>query len=81
MFVQGTRDPLCPLDLLEDVRKRMRASSSLHVVDDADHSLLVSKSGLKARGATQEQADEEWLKAVDAFLAESRHSGGRAANL
>ncbi len=69
MFVQGTRDPLCPLDLLEDVRKRMRAPSALHVVDDADHSLLVSKSALKARGATQEEADEAWLKAVDAFLA------------
>ena len=23
LFVQGTRDPLCPLELLEDVRKRM----------------------------------------------------------
>ena len=69
LFVQGTRDPLCPLDLLEDVRKRMRAPSALHVVDDADHSLLVSKSALKARGSTQEQADEAWLKAVDAFLA------------
>ncbi len=40
MFVQGTRDPLCPLDLLEGVRKRMRAPSTLHVVDGADHSLL-----------------------------------------
>lgn len=71
MFVQGTRDPLCPLDLLEDVRKRMRAASALHVVDDADHSLLVSKSALKARGATQQEADEKWLKAIAAFLADS----------
>jgi uncharacterized protein len=69
LFVQGTRDPLCPLELLEDVMKRMRAPTVLHVVDDADHSLLVSKSMLKARGATQEQADEAWLEAVDAFLA------------
>ena len=28
LFVQGTRDPLCPLDLLEGVRKRMRAPST-----------------------------------------------------
>jgi uncharacterized protein len=70
MFVQGSRDPLCPLDLLEDVRKRMGAPSALCVVDDADHSLLVSKSALKARGATQEQADEEWLKAIADFLAD-----------
>jgi len=81
MFVQGTRDPLCPLDLLEDVRKRMRAPSALRVVDDADHSLLVSKSALKARGATQEEADEEWLKAIAAFLSDSGRSRGRATIL
>ena len=50
MFVQGTRDPLCPLELLEDVRKRMKAPSTLHVVDGADHSLLVAKTKLKTRG-------------------------------
>src|ERR1700684_1423969 len=27
LFVQGTRDPLCPLDLLEDVRKKMISRS------------------------------------------------------
>ena len=29
LFVQGTRDSLCPLELLEGVRKRMRAPSTL----------------------------------------------------
>ncbi len=77
LFVQGSRDPLCPLDLLEYVLKRMRAPSALHVVEDADHSLLVSKVALKARGATQDQADEEWLRAVGAFLAYRR--AGRLA--
>jgi uncharacterized protein len=79
MFVQGSRDPLCPLDLLEDVRKRMRAPSALCVVDDADHSLLVSKSALKARGATQQEADEGWLKAIADFLAD-RPSGAHVPN-
>jgi predicted alpha/beta-hydrolase family hydrolase len=69
MFVAGTRDPLCPLDLLDDVRKRMRAPSALAVVEDADHSLLVSKTALKARDATQEEADRGWLGATGAFLA------------
>jgi uncharacterized protein len=32
LFVQGTRDKLCPLDLLDDVRKKMKVPSSLHVV-------------------------------------------------
>ena len=68
MFVQGTRDPLCPLELLEDVRKRMRAPSTLHVVDGADHSLLVAKSILKTQGSTQEEADESVRAAIGRFL-------------
>ena len=62
MFVQGTRDPLCPLDFLESVRKRMRAPSTLHIVDGADHSLLVAKATLKALGSSQEDADDQILK-------------------
>jgi predicted alpha/beta-hydrolase family hydrolase len=50
LFLQGTRDPLCPLELLDDVRKRMRAPSTLHVVDGGDHSLLLAKATLKATG-------------------------------
>jgi uncharacterized protein len=68
MFVQGTRDPLCPLELLEDVRRRMRAPSTLHVVDGADHSLLVAKATLKAEGSTQEEADKRIESAVARFL-------------
>src|SRR5271169_3432478 len=52
MFVQGTRDPLCPLDLLEGVRKRMRAPSTLYVVEGSDHSLMVAKTPLKALGSS-----------------------------
>jgi uncharacterized protein len=68
MFVQGTRDPLCPLELLEGVRKRMRAPSTLHVVDGADHSLLVAKATLKAEGSTQEEADDGVRAAIARFL-------------
>jgi uncharacterized protein len=68
MFVQGTRDPLCPLDLLEGVRKRMRAPSELHVVEGADHSLLIARTTLKARGSTQDEADDQTLSAIARFL-------------
>jgi uncharacterized protein len=68
MFVQGTRDPLCPLELLEGVRKRMRAPSTLHVVDGADHSLLVAKATLKAEGSTQEEADDQISSAIARFV-------------
>jgi len=53
LFVQGTRDGLCPLDLLDGVRRRMTAHNVLHVVDGGDRSLVVSKTGSKARGVSQ----------------------------
>src|SRR3954469_6364414 len=41
LFVQGTRDPLCPLDRLEGVRARMAAPHQLLVVNGGNHSLEV----------------------------------------
>ncbi|MDP9254673.1 MAG: dienelactone hydrolase family protein, partial [Verrucomicrobiota bacterium] len=69
LFVQGTRDALCPLDLLESVRAKMTAPTSLHVVEGGDHSLLVSKSQLKATNATQENVDQRILTAIAEFVA------------
>jgi uncharacterized protein len=68
LFLQGTRDPLCPLDLLEDVRKRMGAPSTLHVVDGGDHSLIVGKATLKALGSSQEEVDDGISTAIARFL-------------
>lgn len=68
LFVQGTRDPLCPLELLEGVRKRMRAPSTLYVVDGGDHSLMVAKPTLKALGSTQEDTDEAVRTTIARFL-------------
>src|SRR5436309_8481098 len=36
LFVQGTRDPLGPLDLLEGVRSKMTVPNFLHVVEGGD---------------------------------------------
>jgi uncharacterized protein len=68
LFVQGTRDPLCPLDLLESVRSQMKAPNFLHVVEGGDHSLLVTKTQLKAAGETQGQVDERILAAIAQFV-------------
>src|SRR5436190_24213112 len=46
LFVQGTRDALCPLDLLERVRSEMKTQNVLHVVEGGDHSLRVPKRQL-----------------------------------
>jgi uncharacterized protein len=72
LFVQGTRDALCPLELLEGVRKRMRAPSTLYVVDGGDHSLLLAKATLKAVGSTQEEADDGVRTAIARFLKDAR---------
>ena len=68
LFVQGTRDPLCPADLLERVRPEMKAPNSLHVVEGGDHSLRVPKSQLQASGETQENVDEQAFEAISKFV-------------
>jgi len=67
LFVQGTRDPLCPLDLLQSVRKQMKAPNFLHVVEAGDHSLRVTKTHLKNAGETQDAVDERVLTAIAQF--------------
>src|ERR1700730_11908870 len=71
LFVQGTRDPLCPLDLLEGVRKRMHAPSTLTVVEGGDHSLMVAKTALKVLGSNQEEVDDSMLTAIARLLREA----------
>jgi predicted alpha/beta-hydrolase family hydrolase len=70
LFVGGTRDPLCPLDALEDVRRRMRAPTALYRVEGGDHSLEVGKRTLGGRGETQDDVDATTLAAIAAFLRE-----------
>jgi predicted alpha/beta-hydrolase family hydrolase len=69
LFVQGTRDPLCPLDGLGAVRSRMAAPSSLHVVEGGDHSLEVGRRALRERGETQDDVDGRVLAAIRDFVA------------
>jgi uncharacterized protein len=71
LFVQGTRDQLCPLHLLESVRKEMKAVNKLHLVEGGDHSLLVTQTRLKASGETQEEVDQRILEAIRNFLEQS----------
>src|SRR5207244_8925831 len=68
LFVEGTRDPLCPLDLLESVRGEMIAPNFLHVVQGGDHSLLVRKKD--RAGETQNDVDQRILGAIATFANE-----------
>jgi uncharacterized protein len=72
LFVQGTRDALCPLDLLERVRTEMKARNVLHVVDGGDHSLRVPKRQLQAASRTQEDIDRQVLKNIAEFVDQLR---------
>jgi len=69
LFVQGTRDTLCPLDILEGVRSKMIAPNELHIVEGGDHSLLVGKKQLKASGLDQDQVDRQILEVIRRFVA------------
>ena len=68
LFVQGTRDALCPLDLLERVRSEMKTQNVLQTVDVGDHSLRVPKRQLQAQGKTQEDVDQGILTAIMGFV-------------
>lgn len=68
LFVQGTRDILCPLDLVERVRAQMNAPNFLHTVEGGDHSLRVPKRQLQAIGETQEDVDQRILRSMTDFV-------------
>ena len=68
LLVQGTRDSLCPLDLLERIRAQMKAPNFLHAVEGGDHSLRVPKRQLQGTSKTQEDIDQEILKAIGKFV-------------
>ena len=69
LFVQGSRDSLCPLDLLERVRTEMKAPNFLHVVETGDHSLRVSKRQLQGSNQTQEDVDQRVFQSIAEFIA------------
>jgi uncharacterized protein len=71
LFVQGTRDALCPLDLLEPVRAEMKAPNFLHLVQGGDHSLRVPKRELERAGKTQNDVDQTTFESIAPFVTRS----------
>ena len=60
LFLQGTRDSLANLDLLQPICKKLGKLATLHVISGADHSFHV----LKSSGMTDDQVMEELGKKV-----------------
>ncbi|CAH8368679.1 unnamed protein product [Eruca vesicaria subsp. sativa] len=71
MFVQGSKDPMCPLDKLQAVCNKMKAVTELHVIDGGDHSFKIGKKHLEAKDLTQDQVEDVALQAIAAFVSRS----------
>jgi predicted alpha/beta-hydrolase family hydrolase len=67
LFVQGTRDSLCPLPRLESVQARMTAPNTLHVVEGGNHSLELTSA--RKKPALQAESDAAVLAAIRQFVA------------
>lgn len=58
LFLQGTRDALADLKLLKPLCRRLGKNATLHVLDGADHSFKVMKTGARtSESVIQELAD------------------------
>jgi predicted alpha/beta-hydrolase family hydrolase len=75
LFVQGSRDRLCPPEALAGVRRQMMAPSFLHLVEGGDHSLRLGARALHERRVTQERVDDDALAAVASFLGHEARPG------
>ena len=64
LFLQGTRDKLAPLDLLEPVCQDLAQGATLHMVEGADHGFHV----LKRSGRTDDDVQDELADATRAWI-------------
>ncbi|MGI8775075.1 MAG: alpha/beta hydrolase family protein [Actinomycetota bacterium] len=64
LFVEGTRDPFCPLETLERVAAELPVPPEVAVIEGGDHSLKVAKSS----GRTTQDAWTEACSHVAAWI-------------
>jgi predicted alpha/beta-hydrolase family hydrolase len=67
LFLQGTRDALAELKLLEPVIKQLESMATLHLVKEADHSFhVLARSGRNDREVMNEVLDRfaAWVDSV-----------------
>ena len=67
LFLQGTRDALCDLDLLRNALTRYAGTAHLHVVEGADHGFAV----LKRSGRTADEVRSELVSQFVSWEAQS----------
>lgn len=64
LFIEGTRDPFCPLETLEKVRTDLPSRTEVAVIDDGDHSFKVRKSS----GRSLEDAWTEVITVASSWI-------------
>jgi uncharacterized protein len=64
LFIAGTRDPLCSLDLLEQTVDRLGDQAGIARIQDGDHSFRVRRSS----GRSTEEAWREVADAANAWI-------------
>jgi uncharacterized protein len=65
LFVEGTRDPFCPLDTLAEVIGRRRLKADVVAIQGGDHSLKIRKSS----GRSTHDAWDEAVGAISTWIA------------
>ena len=68
LFVEGTRDPFCPLAALEGVRSKLPGRADVVVIEDGDHSFKVRK----ASGRSTAEAWGEVVSVVRDWIAQDK---------
>ena len=58
LFVEGTNDPFCRLDLLDEVLKRVRAPARTHIIEGGNHDFRVPKR-------LGREAEDIWREVVE----------------
>ena len=60
LFVEGTNDPFCRMDLLADVLKQVKAPTRTHLIEGGNHDFRVPKR-------LGREAEDVWREAVEAI--------------
>ncbi len=71
LFVEGTRDPFCPLATLEGVRRELGAPNEVAVIEDGDHSFRTRKSSGRSTNEAWDEVVERAAGWVDSLSSSS----------
>jgi uncharacterized protein len=75
LFVQGTRDPFCDLELLTKVRQEFRVPGGVHLVEGGDHSFKQLTKRRHLMEAERDRAADVVMKFIRRYRVRNETSG------